>query len=475
MGFFGNNSNLKALSLQVQALTRQNLALLGANVNRNIAVYAPWDMQDHSLRYTDTDDIYAIINMLSTTGALIPIYAYEVQDEKHYKQLSRLKQPHTNPYQAKMLQTKALKDLPEQDPLVQLLENPNSCQTKFEFQVAYNIFLLIHGEAFIYKMRVEYGKNGKTNQDDPNSKNDGLPSELHLLYPENVILRVSETLPRRVMGYDYRVNGVLVYENIPPEDIIHIKYFNPVMDIMGNELRGMSPLKALKKRLTRLSSNMDVSVAQMQNGGVPSIVYDKSFPDGLATEVQGKRKENFYKYLQDSSNKGAPYFATGEMGVIELGLKMADMQVAELAKIDFKKLCNAFGASDVLLNNDAASTESNVQVMEKRLYTNTVLPNVYRYRDGMIKGLIPDFARDKKKRDIREDISEITVLQADMKKMAETYAAMPFIIPNKMFEAFDLEQSTDPAMNDVYVKAGYSNLKDIQNIDPINPGENDPD
>ncbi len=457
-----------------------NLSFLAQSINRNIAFYPTTDLSTYSERYCETDDIYSIIKMLANTAALIPVYGYEVKEEKAFKKLSRIKQQHNKIFESKALMLKALEDLPDNDRVAMLIEDPCPDMSKFEFFEAVFTFLLSAGEAFIYKVRPEVGVNA------------GLTTALYPLYPQNVILKVSESLPRKVVAYDYRVDGKIIYENIPLEDMIHIKYFNPQMDTNGVELRGLSPLKVLATRLTRLDSNMDVSVAQMQNGGVNSIVFDKAPNDQTAIEINGQRKDNFYRFLKDSTNTGAPFFASGEMGALQLGLSLADLSVLTLANIDFKKLCNAFGVSDVLFNSDSAATESNVQVMEKRLYTNTVLPNVYRVRDALKASLLDEFEKgrkytqineqgeaevisiqgDGKKRDIQADISEIPCLQEDMSKLAAWLNASPHITYNERREMMHFERIEEPIYDQLLIPTGFQTAEEMKMINNI-PGEID--
>src|SRR5690606_30943062 len=106
--------------------------------------------------------------------------------------------------------------------------------------------------------------------------NAGKPFSLHLLYPQYVIMHVSQTMGGMVHSYSYIIDGKVIAEKIPVEDIIHIKYFNPLFSYQSDQYRGLSPLKVLSKRLTRIQSGMDASVAQLQNGGIPGIIYDEN-------------------------------------------------------------------------------------------------------------------------------------------------------------------------------------------------------
>jgi HK97 family phage portal protein len=391
--------------------------------------------------------------MLATTAALIPLRGYFIKDETAAKNLKKIIRPHKMPLQVKALELKAFEDLPETDGLNELLENPSTTLSKFEFYEAIYIHLNLNGEAFLLKEKVELGVNaGKT-------------VSLLIMHPQNIILKVSDTLPRRIVGYDYRVDGQVIYENIPVEDVIHIKYYNPQLTFSGSELRGLSPIKVLSRRLTQLDSNEDVQTVQMQNGGVETIVFDETLATEETKTVVDNRKDNFYRFLKNPANSGAPFFASGKMGALKLGSTLADMKVIESAGVGFKKLCNAFGTSDILFNNGEASTESNVQVMTARTYTNTTLPNVYRVRDGLKKGLLSEF--NDKKRDIREDISEITELQPNSKEMAEWLNVAWWVTPNEKREMMRFEKSDNPLFEQPLIPAGFQTLDELNAINDI--------
>lgn len=453
MGIFGI-SKIKRLESQVKALqSRNNLVSLAENFNRQIAIYPDWNITKNTDRYATTDDIYSIVRMLATTAALIPLRGYFIKDETAAKNLKKIIRPHKMPLQVKALELKAFEDLPETDGLNELLENPSTTLSKFEFFEGVYTHLYLNGEAFLLKEKPLVGVNaGKT-------------VSLLIMHPQNVILKVSESLPRRVVGYDYRVDGQVIYENLSVEDVIHIKYYNPQLSFSGSELRGLSPIKVLSRRLTQMDSNSDVQTAQMQNGGIETIVFDETAIDEDAKKLIENRKDNFYRFLKNPANTGAPFFASGKMGSVKLGSTLADMKVIESAGVGFKKFCNAFGTSDILFNNGEASTESNVQVMTARTYTNTTLPNVYRVRDALKKGLLPEFA--DKKRDIREDISEITELQPNSKEMAEWLNVAWWVTPNEKREMMRFEKSDNPLFEQPLIPAGLQTLDELNAIPDI--------
>lgn len=429
MGLFDLFSNRKDIAIKnLQSQLAAVSSIVNANLNSR-TIFPTYLATDNANRYCTTDDVHSIISYLATTSSLIPIYPYKKDKDGKFI------------------------DLPENDNLALLMEMPFYGMTKTESLYAIYATRLMQGECIILKERPELGPNK------------GKVTRLHYLPPQNVSIEISDTFPKKITAYNYMEDGVPIFNNIAPEDIIHMKYFNPISNFSADNLRGLSPLKVLSKRLTRVDSNNDVSTAQLQNGGVPGIVYEKSNQDNVV-DVIGKRKDNFYKYLTNSSNKGAPYFSAGELGYIELGLKLADLSVAELEKIDFKKLCNVFRVSDRLFNNDATGSEISDKGARVSLYTNAVLPEVKAVISSLKKDLIDvDFKGQNLV--LKEDISEIYELQQNVKEMAAAFAQLPIMIPSQILAAFNLEDNGDPLNEKIYVKSGYSLLEDVGMVQPL--------
>jgi HK97 family phage portal protein len=434
---FGVPKIVKDLQQQVKAL--QNTSM-GMTINASNAIFPSWQTIEAINQYTTIDDIYSVISYLAETAARIPFYGYEVVNDdamKSYKKYDMTS------LQKKYYKTKALQDLPEDDIFMKMLDG-----ISYEDKIKYYTILYITGELFLYKEVLELGPNA------------GMVT-LHALNNQNVTVLVSDTFPQRVVGYRYF--DVAFDGNFTTDEIIHVKYYNPTIT-NGQQFRGLSPLQVLTKRVTRLDAGMNASVAQMQNGGVPGIVYEKS---DFAIETLGQRKNDFSKYLRNSSNKGAPYFAAGEMGYLELGLKLADMEVADLQKIDFTKICNAYKFPEVLLNNTDSSTYNNMNTALKMLYTNSILPNIHLFRDALIRGILPMY-QDGVSRTIEIDISDIPAMQEDMKMQAEALNAMWWITPNEKRDIQDFEMLDEPVMNQIIIDSGKQLITDLTiNVDDL--------
>ena len=439
---FGKTKIVNDLQQQVKQLRKTNLSNV---ISVSTSIFPTWQDIENIETYITVDDVYSIVSYLAQTAARIPMYGYEVVDDTAMKSMKKYSK---TSLLGKHYQSKAMQDLPEQDRFNEFIKN-----ISYEDLVMYYTILYVQGELFLYKEVIELGPNaGKV--------------ILHPMKGQNVVVVVSEYFPQRVIGYEYFDQGFS--GSLTTDDVIHVKYYNPTI-MNGQQWRGLSPLQVLSKRLTRWNAAMDASVSQMQNGGVPGIVYEKS---DFAIETLGQRKNDFANYLRNSSNKGAPYFAAGEMGYLQLGLSLADMDVSDLAGIDFTKLCNAYKFPEILLNNQDSSTFSNVASAEKMLYTNSILPNIYLFRDALIKGVIPMYSIDGIKRTIEIDLSEIPALQEDMKMQAEALNSMWWTTPNEKRDMMGFEELEESLMNQIIIDGGKQLLTDLGAVaDVTMPGE----
>lgn len=246
--------------------------------------------------------------------------------------------------------------------------------------------------------------------------------------------------------------------------------------------RGMSAIRALAQRLTRLQANMSGSVSMQQNGGTPAIVYDKTpgidqdrGSGGAAANnevtVMGQHRDNFSRFIRNSDNKGAPYFTAGEMGVLQLGLTSVELESLKQADVDFYKVLNAYSMPSTEFNSHDSSTESNVKEMRVAMYTNAIEPNVTRVCDGLRKGTAAIFGDNKC---IRGDYSKVVVLQENQKDKMLAWAAAPVFVPNELRLAFGQDESTDPNADKMYIKTGYVAIEDLNiEVQPINNEAND--
>ena len=461
MGIFDAFAGKKALQREVALMQttidrfrREGIASAMKAYNSSVALYPAWDISQNSEKYCTDDNVYAIISLLASTSAEVPVWAYDVKpdQQKNYKQLKNCR-PGTDTRLQKAFAIKALEDLPETDKVAELLARPNDYQSQYEFLMMWYTWIYMQGEGFIFFETVDGGVN------------EGKPVAMHILDPQYVVLNVTSTFPQRVTGYSYIVAGQKILDSISPLFVMHVKYPNPSYSVNGAELRGLSPLKVASALNTRSKSTMNATVRQLQNGGVAGIIYDETIGQMMgamdAAEVVGQRKNDYAQFSQNPANVGADYFASGKLGRIEMGTKLADMQVVELEKVNFKRLCNIYHVSDRLFNNDATGSEISDDNARKSLYINATLPNVRMFCDGLNMALLP-FFKDKQ-RYIKYDDSVIPELQENMKDLAAWVNTCPVLTGNEKREMLRFDRDDEnPLMDQYIIPSGMILLTDLE-------------
>ncbi len=430
--------------------------------NLGFTIYGYSSQTDQINAYANIDDLYAIVNKIMKTAAMIPIYEYVVTDEKaygQYKILERkcLKKP-TNQglYELKKLQTKAMELAGEGSPLQDFLDNPNTFQSKNQFFELTYLFKLLTGNYYIYKNLIN------------EAANEGMIYEMYNLPPNFTFPVASSEIPRRTAGYVFN----LYHKNTPftLDEIIHGKYANPVFDFVGNELTGLSPLQAGAKILQTISNETDYANQALKNAGAGGVIVNTE-PDDYTPEALGNMKDDVLRELgsafdgNSNINANKLAFLAGKWNYLKLFIDPANMQLLEQKKMTFKRLCNVFGVDDKLFNNDDGAKYDNRNIVMKELYTNAALPLAIGLCDDFNSpyGLTKHFGGTSV---VGVDISDIPELQEDQADVVKRFNDAPFVRANDFYEAIGFGRLDDPNGDVVLVKSGYQPLSDAtQSVD----------
>lgn len=405
--------------------------------------------------YASIGDLYAIINKIVKTAALIPVYEYKVTNKKQYGkyriELKRyLKQPNNKKlYELKQMQNDSMELAGEGSPLQDRLDNPNTFQSKSEFYTLTYLFKLLTGNYYIYKDVLNAGANI------------GNVFQMYNLPPNFTFPIASSDIPRRTTGYKFTL-----YNNnkqFDKELIIHGKYSNPVFDFSGNELIGLSPLKAGAKTLTTVANETDYANQALKNAGAGGVIVNED-PEHFTSEALGQLKDDVLTELgsawNGSSNINANKlgFLAGKWNYLKIFIDPANMQLLDQQKMTFKRLCNLYGVSDKLFNNDDGAKYDNYDVALKEMYTNAALP--------LVSGLCDDFNLGLKKHFdessiVGYDITDIPELQENQSDIIKKYSDSPAFRVNDLYESLGFGR-IDPVNGDkILIKSGYQLLDDV--------------
>ena len=139
----------------------------------------------------------------------------------------------------------------ERHPLISLLERPNPLQAGVEYFQSLYSYLLLSGNSYALQSDVN-----------------GVPRELHILRPDRIEIKPSDTaIPS---AYRYKLNNQVVRE-YPADpltgasEIKHFKLWNPLDDYLG-----LSPLMAASIDVDQHNMIAKHNIALLANGARPS-------------------------------------------------------------------------------------------------------------------------------------------------------------------------------------------------------------
>ena len=382
-------------------------------------------------RYNAT--IYSIVNLITKSATNIPFQVYEIQnhnDLKRYKSMTSGDLNSTSLHNAKILQKKAMVEL-EGTEIHQVLERPNPAQSYNTWISEILAFGLLTGNRYIYGIAPETGRFANKYK------------ELYVM-PSQVMQVHSGGLMKPVDHYTLEYNGTF---ELPAEQVLHIKDFNPYYDGTGSHLYGMSPLKAGLRVMDANNEAITTGLKYLQNQTARGMLVSD---EGDINEVQARQlKEKFKQQYQGSKNAGEVIITPKKLSWVNFGLNASDLSLIEQYNATIKDLCNIYGVPVQLLNNTDSSSYNNQKEAKKSLYVNAVIPQLVKIREELNRWLTPQYG-DKLYIDF--DFTVIPELQEEMEKVVGQMSQAWWLTPNEKRAAMSYgmdEENTQ--LDDYYV------------------------
>lgn len=405
--------------------------------------------------YNINDVVYSIVKLITDKVKVAPWGIYQIEDESAYKQLQALRSHKSlTPQQyikSLSLQQKALMPVRSPGKWGELVKYPNERQTFTDFIADGVAYKLLTGNKFIWASVLPGGVNA------------GTPNEMWLLPSQHVDIFSTDTFPTKVTGYSIRTWAEGKYT---PGQVLHEMYFNPNWDINGQQLYGMSPLKAALMRLKKNNSLTAAEASTFQNEGIKGLMYMKNQVgqadgDQVLEEVK-KLKETMIQEWTGTSNRGRIGLSGYEMGYIPVGMTSEEMQIIESSWLDLRYFCNIYGVPSQLLNDPDNKIYSNVKDGEKALTTRCAIPELNSARDNLNRKASTEWGLPKGQV-IDYDLTVYSELQADVAQTAEWTGKLIAISPNEQRELVGLAALPDPEMSEPWVLGmGRQPLADFQ-------------
>jgi len=272
--------------------------------------------------------------------------------------------------------------------LANLIARPNPWQTGTDLIQGTLTYLELVGNAYWELVRDGTGK----------------VAQMYLLRPDR--MKIVPDPHEKIKGYLYELRGKKVA--FDPEEILHMKYFNPWDDYYGQG----SLTAALQPTILETYA-ITYNKALFQNGAVPGGVLEAEGKPGPDT-IERLRKE-FDKRHKGVTKSGRTAILTEGLKWKEIARSLADMQYKELRKMNREEILASFGVPPVMVGIFEYANYANSMEQKKMMWEETLIPKIGLLEDSINIRLAPYVEPAVK---IKFDLSDVPALQMNWEQEA---------------------------------------------------------
>jgi HK97 family phage portal protein len=322
--------------------------------------------------------------------------------------------------------------------LATILNNPNADLNHKQLIQQCIINYAAYGECFIFFETYQAGNN----------KGQIVPNSIRLLPPEITDITIEGF---QVIAYVVNSNSV---QQISPENVIHLKNYNPKWD----DPHGLSPVAVAGTLIDKLNAANDTETKTYQNSGPAQLISAKAV-DAFSDESYINLMTKLKRIWKKPENKRGVIGSSSALEVHQLGMSPVDMGAIDSQKNTVKALLTIWGLDAGLFDTDA-STYNNKMLQSKATYTECVLPFLELFYDKITSR----FGKAYGNVEVQLDSSNVDALQPNYKEKVEWMVFSGVFTDNEIRAAlsYDMRDSEEsdltPNENLARVStAGFSN------------------
>lgn len=444
-------SHLFSRSKQQQEFTSQENQLF-KTLLQNIGFGAPIVDVANSLDavnkgYLYNNIIYSIINKIVNSASGVP-WNYYVEKTKNAKAKYNRAILHKDLDTAMELKDGQF-EIDYNSDISKVLSKPNSYERINDLITNAIAFYEITGNAYIYGIR----------------RMDSFKSviEMHTM-PAHLVEIIFGTFFDPIKGYI--LDGYIKNE-IPAENVMHIKNFNPDYSNYGKWLYGISPIQASANLITLSNSSLKTQISQYQNFGARGILTGAAGTNYTQENVDAIKK--IWDSKKGENAKGDIMVTAEPLNWTSIGLSPVDLGIIESHKLTLRDICSIYNVPSQLLGDSEHSTYNNMKEARKALITDAVLPAMEKVKDGLNRFLLS--ASDNGVIDY--DLNAFIELQDDMSQQAATLNQMWWLTGNEKRIASGKQPIDTDIMNEVLIPMGTIPASEYDIQDTANDNPND--
>ncbi len=391
--------------------------------------------------YMRNADVYAVINQIANKASSVPFSLLERQSPARAQKMrtaapSLLSGGAREHLQYKMMQSQAYGD----EPLKLPLDRPNPHQTWPEFVALSEVFWNACGEVFYYWEAPEKGARA------------GIPARIFILPSHLVQIKVKKEWSEEgviddPVDYYCIINQERIYK-FDKERVIHTTMPNPYFDFHGRHLYGLSPLMPVWQEILAGNEGNANNLRMQRSGGAIGFIYGKK--DILEDEQAKQLRDRITEMRSDPTAMAQIAGITMEIGFQRVALDVNEIGMYENQKYVQKKICNALGWSDKLLNNDEGAKYDNMNQAYKAAITNKIMPDLYTLAEALNDKFWPLFGREYANAEMVFHYDQLAEMQEDIVEQSKW--VLPLIKDGVMTRSegraiMGLENIEDPALD----------------------------
>lgn len=447
---------LQVLTEKAVSMTTKELASVITKVSEltGYTIYGSaaitWLNQRSNLYMTNgvagNDTIYSSLRILLDKSTEAPIILNDVVDEKAHKRYQSIK--NFDEYKiisSRLLSVKAYEEV-QTDPIIDLLDNPNSYQSSIEFWESFWGWYYAYGDAYIFAL---------TPGED--SRNAGKPIELHVIPASIVSKQYGGDVWQPEITYKFTLRGV--YFELNQEQVFNLSQWNPTTEMPYGD--GLSPLQPGDKVITKQALSAEAQAAAFSNGGRIAVLSGDPTKGSLSPEQMQAMKGHILDQMKGARNNGNKVFTNGKVEVSMVGDTIRDMSMIEGDNADRARAAVLMGVDPILVGDKSASSYNNANEAYTALVRNRVVPALNKRDRSFSPWLVNKFWN--KKRALVTDISEYSELQPDYKILSD-YISNPKLrlSANEVRALFRFSRiDNDPTYEKSIVPSGWVNYEDL--------------
>nr|BDD47715.1 hypothetical protein 17 [bacterium] len=315
--------------------------------------------------------------------------------------------------------------------ILTLLSNPAPGVTYSKFIGQVVGYLDMTGDAYIWAPFLERGRNaGKT-------------VELDVLPSQFIEIKTDST--GTVTGYELQYAGKNIF--YPAEEICHISLKQYDFG-QKKQLYGMSPIRAAIKNLSASNEAITAHLAKLQNRGVEGFVGVKG-AEGTENIAGLKKKWN----EETGGNAAGKVFWIGsDITWQRTGLTPVELDILKAINWNLQTFCNIYKVPSIILDPNVANTYNNLTEAYAALYSRSIIPTVRDVFNALTNWLLVRYADNLV---LKIDVSNISELQKDNLKQAQTFQIAYWLTENEKRRGMGYEELDEPEFDEAHIPANY--------------------